>query len=734
MKIVASIFLFLLSVEALEELTKAGDNTLRGTEAIIRSTINNLFSSIKLKKSTDKSRFKEYITLHEYFMSLTLQDDYNLKRVVEEARAGDRYKNTYYNITEFIAIINEILDGDNKTNHNEIENYDVYMYIENFVERLKVLKDLYKDIENANVNKEVLEYLETIKSNKQNYSSIDEDDTEDDIVLSDNIETWVPSGRRIFKGERTKIKYFPFMASIHMFNNFHCAGSIIASDLIITASSCLQLAWNNRFFRENPAFLSVRVGSSFYGAGGEVIPVLEVYFHPNYNSKNLKNNLCLVRLTRHIKFSKRNKKVKKINIDKNPWKLSLDTPGITILGWGAKGRSGIIFDPWRNILSFASLDVYPLQECQEIYSKEYVTQKHFCAGFMSKGGGACNRDVGGPGVEDGKLMGVISFGSPVCGTPDSPTVFTKLGYYTDWIESVMEQEVPTKLERTTLKREFNRITPGYDTRIHKTTFKIAPLSGNNDKPMPVIETENTLRILDDELFKEFLSTMFSSKEIGEYRESLKIKYNNKNMQNKNITKSFDQNEGRKEKEEESDEERQEIKKEEKRGKIGKDTEEGNYEDIYQDRELQRDVDHLVTKMSEFDESQSKTEVYHMSQVEETESEESSNDEKVETTTESNMVKFIQDVDLNKIVKEEITTELNMEETPKNESLLTWLYISEEKHADDSDTGAGLSIPSENFDDMTRSKGNLYSYVPDGKLYSILSEVVDSEVEKKINED
>lgn len=45
-------------------------------------------------------------------------------------------------------------------------------------------------------------------------------------------------------------------------------------------------------------------------------------------------------------------------------------------------------------------------------------------------------------------MGVISFGSPVCGMPDSPTVFTKLGYYTDWIEEIMEQ-VNLKLTLTT---------------------------------------------------------------------------------------------------------------------------------------------------------------------------------------------------------------------------------------------------------------------------------------------
>ncbi|XP_047540328.1 plasma kallikrein-like [Vanessa atalanta] len=344
---------------------------------------------------------------------------------------------------------------------------------------------------------------------------------ENDIISSDN-EFWEPSGRRIFKGERTKIKYFPFMATIQIFNNFQCAGSIIKSDLIITAASCLQLAWNNRFFRENPAFLSVRVGSSFYNGGGEVIPILEIYFYPGYNPKTLKDNLCLLRLTRHLKFRRRQKNIKKIDFDRNEFKLPLNTPGITVVGWGAKEHSSIIGNPWKNKLSEAVLDFYPLRECQEVYSRQYVTKNNFCAGFFSRGGGACNRDVGGPGILYGKLLGVISFGSPVCGMPDAPTVFTKLGYYSDWIEDIMEQYVPVSKKRTTLK-------PTHDPHIgpiryippKPTTFKIPPITGKIMTPIPISQIDSQLRIIDENVFKDFLATMFNSKEIKEYKDILK---------------------------------------------------------------------------------------------------------------------------------------------------------------------------------------------------------------------
>ncbi|XP_038218681.1 uncharacterized protein LOC119837225 [Zerene cesonia] len=497
-----------------------------------------------------------------------------------------------------------------------------------------------------------------------------------------------PSGRRIYKGERTKIKYFPFIVSVHIFNSFHCAGSIIKSDLIITASSCLQLAHNNRLFRENPAFLSVRVGSSFYSGGGEVISVLEVYFHPAYDPKTLRNNLCLLRLSRHLKFSRKVKRVKRIDFDRNPWNLPLTTPGVTILGWGAKGRSGIIFDPWKNILSFAILDIYPRQDCQDVYTKEFVTNKHFCAGFLSKGGGACNRDVGGPGVVDGKLMGVVSFGSPTCGTPDAPTVFTKLGFYTDWIEDIMEKQVPSSLKRTTPQSDFDLLKAMIPTKPPKpTTFKIEPFTGKTMKPMSIFEIDKALRLLDDDLFKEFVSTMFDSKEIKEYQNNL-----------------------REDKKESTTEKEKEVKKEMSEESI--------------------EAVEFATKMPELEDNEFTTMAM--------DSESSESNEPVE----SDIVKFMKNVDLKKIIQEEVNVTprvtLEKDSKGKNESVVTFLYLSDDeknRNIDIIDEDEGLSIPDEDdkFEDMTRAKGKSTQYriLPENELYGLLSDVIETEVKNKI---
>lgn len=151
-------------------------------------------------------------------------------------------------------------------------------------------------------------------------------------------------------------------------------------------------AWNNRFFRENPAFLSVQVGCDFYEGGDENIPIQEVYFHPEYDPKNLRNNLAVMRLTRVLNFQRKGTKIKKIDFDRNPWPLPENIGAITIVGWGARTvsvffldfhlnvaiafisiihilqSSNLLTNPWDNRLGSAHLDFYPLDLCREVYS------------------------------------------------------------------------------------------------------------------------------------------------------------------------------------------------------------------------------------------------------------------------------------------------------------------------------------------------------------------------------
>ncbi|KAJ8709937.1 hypothetical protein PYW07_009303 [Mythimna separata] len=505
------VLITVIQVQSLVELREE-DKDLAITEAAIRKTVNSIFSILKLDLVKDKARFGEFAAIHNFFVTITFEDDDNLKEIAKLARVDSIDNNTQHFITQF----NEVLNEDNKS-HEPTEDEYVTAHIDTFIRKLEYLKFKYGFATNDakfGINTQVLNHL---ADPLQNITNATQGRKSTDVNLLNDDEFWIPSAsRRIFEGRRETIKRFPFMASIQFFKKFQCGGSIIKSDLVITSASCLQLAWNNRFFRENPAFLSVQVGSDLYEGGDENIPILEVYFYPEYNPKNLRNNLAIMRLVRILKFGKRVSKIKKIDFDRNPQALPEYTPGITIIGWGARHTSNIVLNIWKNRLAYSVLDFYPLRECQEVYSKEYVTRTNFCAGFLSKGGGACNRDAGGPGVVGGKLVGVVSFGAPNCGAPDAPTVFTKLGYYTDWIEGILEMETPSGGRSTTL-RPTMQIYDGDNFVIStKKTFKVTPIIASPRSTSPIPSSDALRSLNENEMFKEFITTMFGSEEVKEY--------------------------------------------------------------------------------------------------------------------------------------------------------------------------------------------------------------------------
>ncbi|CAH0596839.1 unnamed protein product [Chrysodeixis includens] len=243
--------------------------------------------------------------------------------------------------------------------------------------------------------------------------------------------------RRVFNGMKTTIKMFPFIVSIHIMGEFACAGSIISRDIIITAATCLQESYSNRS-KLNPKSIYVRLGSDYITSDGETIPVQDLHFHPDYDSDILRNNLVLIRLEKRIRFSKQQPLIRRIEYDTARQGLDPDEEGVLILGWGATKEDQTVNVNQK--LTMDDLDQFQWDTCKDLYSEDYVNAENFCAAKINKRGGACNGDVGGPGVIGPKLMGIISFGAPVCGSTDAPTVFTKLGYYADWINSVLKSK------------------------------------------------------------------------------------------------------------------------------------------------------------------------------------------------------------------------------------------------------------------------------------------------------
>jgi secreted trypsin-like serine protease len=96
-----------------------------------------------------------------------------------------------------------------------------------------------------------------------------------------------------------------------------------------------------------------------------------------------------------------------------------------VYGWGDITGSG----DYALSLRAARVRVQPDAVCEEAYPGSadgaYLAETMLCAGEEEGGRDACQGDSGGPLIAQGKLIGLVSWGSG-CGRADSPGVYTRV--------------------------------------------------------------------------------------------------------------------------------------------------------------------------------------------------------------------------------------------------------------------------------------------------------------------
>lgn len=166
--------------------------------------------------------------------------------------------------------------------------------------------------------------------------------------------------------------------------------------------------------------------------------------HPDYTSKSHYNDIALLKVS--------------ILITLNPYvrpaclPIERQVPGKAIAtGWGRTEHNG---DSSETLLK-VTLESFSFLECNESYKfninrkfKEgIVDDSQICYGSKTEKKDTCQGDSGGPlqiyQPNDiycmYELLGVTSFGR-ICGTVNSPGVYTRVWKYIDWLESVLWPE------------------------------------------------------------------------------------------------------------------------------------------------------------------------------------------------------------------------------------------------------------------------------------------------------
>ncbi|XP_068628024.1 trypsin beta-like [Battus philenor] len=226
------------------------------------------------------------------------------------------------------------------------------------------------------------------------------------------------STRRIVSGRNTSIAAVPWQVSLREKAYPICGGSIITDIWLVTAAHCL--------IKSRASDLSVRLGSSWKTHGGEMYDVMESYAHPRYASKTKCNDVGLVRLYSPLRFSAR---VLPIGLIAKATRLLADQPAI-VSGWGKLREGG----PSATYLQSSTIKTIAMKLCRRsgLDRKSIDPASMFCAGsFSQPSPDACQGDSGGPIVQDGVLIGVVSWGLG-CARGNFPGVYTRLSHPIIW--------------------------------------------------------------------------------------------------------------------------------------------------------------------------------------------------------------------------------------------------------------------------------------------------------------
>ncbi|KAJ6650604.1 hypothetical protein lerEdw1_005726 [Lerista edwardsae] len=211
----------------------------------------------------------------------------------------------------------------------------------------------------------------------------------------------------------------PWTAALFDGWKFHCTGTLINKQWLVTAAQC----YTGRF-------LYVSLGEHnlmHFELTRQVKIATKTIRHPFYDSYSKDNDIMLVKLLTPVLITK---DVKPIALPS-----SCPAPGsyCVLVGWGntfmQKG-----YPP--GILHCGNITTLSDRECLDVYPT--VLLRHMlCATVKAGGSDSCQGDPGSPLVCDNELQGIASWGFEECSELKSPSVFVKVCNYINWLEETI---------------------------------------------------------------------------------------------------------------------------------------------------------------------------------------------------------------------------------------------------------------------------------------------------------
>lgn len=198
-----------------------------------------------------------------------------------------------------------------------------------------------------------------------------------------------------------------------------CGGVAVGPTTVLTAAHCLGEDVLGAPPDRVRDFKVITGRTNLLSGHGQEIPVRSTWVNPSYDPFSNAGDFAVLTLAEPLPSTA----VIRMAAEGDP----AYEPGVgaAVYGWGDTTSAG----DYAPSLRAARVHVLPDALCERAYSGgaegTYLATVMVCAGEVGGGRDACQGDSGGPLVAQGRLIGLVSWGSG-CGWPGSPGVYTRV--------------------------------------------------------------------------------------------------------------------------------------------------------------------------------------------------------------------------------------------------------------------------------------------------------------------
>ncbi|ROT80189.1 putative serine protease nudel, partial [Penaeus vannamei] len=227
---------------------------------------------------------------------------------------------------------------------------------------------------------------------------------------------------RIVGGREAEANVWSFAVGIIGDGKYHCGGTILTSEWILTVSHCFSDFYIQRNFEVQAGMYRRGSWSPFE----QTSVVSRVIRHPEFNSL-LQNDVALLKLETPLHL---NRWVRPVCLARDLQPKEEDY--CTVAGWGTQ----IEGETQSKSDTMMEVDVPILDTCINSFPG-YSDESLICAGYEEGMKDACAGDSGGPlmclGDSEGWVQaGIVSFGRG-CARPNEPGSYSRITHFRSWI-------------------------------------------------------------------------------------------------------------------------------------------------------------------------------------------------------------------------------------------------------------------------------------------------------------